>query len=262
MSVNNSVFKNTQIFDGHNAGWSESYFSYASSRGASRIAFNLLMFERDDMLGLGYNGPYARVTNYNNRRDTQFYEANLVAGSHLDGDTPWQAVLIRVIAANGMHRSLMLRGWPDIWFTNGNFTPDGNGQAALVRFYNRLRNGGWAIIGQDPTKPIKPIVDISSGGLATFPAPHGYPDNTPVYAYRMKDALNKVINGKFRVLSSPSAVTAQLSGWPPTRSAASGALREINVVDSPIVDCITERAALRKVGRPFALFRGRARRRA
>lgn len=261
MSVNNNIYRVTGIFDGHGAGWTESFYAIASSRAAAKAGLNSLMAQRDDWLGLGYSVPYERVTNYNNRRDTQFYQANIGAGSHLDGDTPWQALLIRITAANGMTRTWLPHGFPDDWFKNGNWTPDGNATAALTRIFNRLKDGGWALVGQDPTKPIKPITDITSGGLATFPVPHGYGDGTPLYGYRLKDALGKNIKGKFRVLNSPSSVTAQLSGWPPTRSAVSGSLREINIVDSMIIDAFVERAALKKVGRPFGLFRGRVRRR-
>jgi hypothetical protein len=261
MTVASTVFKCTQIINGHGAGWTESFYSYASGRGSARSQFADLMAERDDLLGLGYDGPFARVTNYNNRRDTQFFQAGLAAGSHLDGDTPWQALLIRIIGANGMHRSYLPHGFPDDWFKKGDWTPDGNASASLFRFFAKLKQGSWALVGQDPTKPIKPIVAISGGGLATFAAPHGYPDNTRVYAFRVKDALGKNIKGQFTVLNSPSATTAQLSGWPVARSGDSGGLREVNVVDSVIVDAFVERAALRKVGRPFGLYRGRARRR-
>jgi len=262
MAVGNNVYKCTAIFDGNGAGWSESYFAYASGIVNARLLFTQLMDDRDDMLGSGFTIPYMRVTQYNVRANTQFFENPVPTNSGFDPDTAWNALLMRLVAAGNNHRSLMLRGWPDDCFKNGRFTPIPSCATALTRFRNTLSAGGYSIVGQDPTKPIKPFVSISGSGLVIFGTPHGYPAGIPVYLYRAKTVANRTIRGTFTTGDSPTATSLQLTGWVEPGGAVSGALREKLVQDSFITNTLVERAALRKVGRPFGLFRGRARRRA
>lgn len=258
MPVGNTVFKHTQIFDGHGAGWSESIYVYGTGIGGVRVETNLLMFERDDMLGLGYSGSFARITKYNDRRQTLFYPSPLEAGSHEDGDTPWNAVLARLVAANGMRRSLMLRGWPDKCFTNGNFTPIPSVGFALTRYYARLRNGSFAIVGINPDNVKKPYISIEPSAVVTFGAAHGFNPGDIVYLVRAKDTTGKTIRGRTSVIEPVTANTLTLKSWPLGATSFVGSLRKYDLVDSVIVDAFTERAALRKVGRPFGLYRGRA----
>lgn len=164
------------------------------------------------------------------------------------------------IDANGTpnQRIWLMRGVPDAQITNGEYQPSATYRTNVNTFFTTL-GASWLFRGQDLTLPTTPIFSISATGLITWLANPGYADGTILRVLRARNASGQSNGGRFRV-DNVVANTGQLLGW--TFGASTGGKSRVySIIFPPIpatVDAaLTAQSVVKKVGRPFVLYRGR-----
>lgn len=164
------------------------------------------------------------------------------------------------IDANGTpnQRIWLMRGVPDAQITNGEYQPSATFRTNVNTFFTTLGTS-WAFRGQNLTTPTTPIFSISALGVITWLANPGYADGSILRVLRARDSAGRSNGGRFLV-SNVVANTGQLLGW--TFGASTGGKSRLyQVIFPPIpatVDAaLTAQAVVKKVGRPFSLYRGR-----
>lgn len=250
----------------HTGGWSETM--YSGDLTASQIiqaltqpninGFNAflpwraaILPKKDSIIGVRlYKGTLGKGQSY----------AFSYAGGFNQDEQPQVALLMKSGAIGlANSRRWTLRGIPDDQVQGGEFYPGPAFQAALAQFMNAYGNFGF--IGLDLNQPRASLAGIDAGGnVVVKNPPQPFLVNTMVTISRTVD----VITGLFRrYVGKVDTVTADGSGfhvvgW--TGNACNGGTAQVNVpIYCPfnISTMNVVRITLRKVGRPFEVYRGR-----
>jgi hypothetical protein len=182
-------------------------------------------------------------------------------GGFLADEVPQMGLLLKGGATGTANtRRWIIRGVPDDSVTGGEFNPAPNFTDALGNFLNAYGNFGF--IGNDLTKPRVALLGVDAGGHFKVkpPATNPFIIGDYVTCTRMVDS----VTGLFRRFAGPvTAIDGDASGFTCasfTGNSCNGGSAQIN---SPIycpfnISTITVvRVTLRKVGRPFEVYRGR-----
>ena len=177
-------------------------------------------------------------------------------------DVPQAALLLRVKALNANNVRLhILRGIPDAMIHEGEFQPSGAYLISLNRYISSL--GNWLFRGRDLTQPNTTIFAISTAGLVTTETPHGLAVNDLVLIQKTLDVNGNFVSGRFMVSTvGPGTNALTLTSWG-HGATTGGRIRKDGVVFPPVNSgqITVSRAVVKKVGRPFVQYRGRASRR-
>ena len=179
-------------------------------------------------------------------------------GSNGESDQPGASVHVSATSnATGQSRRWLLRGQPDNDIVNGEWNPDDQTVTRYQEYFASLAGLGW--MAQVNTGQ-QTIFDIAPSGLVTATAALGFAVGNIVTIKNttIVDSSRR-IGGRYKVQTiGPGNNELTLKDWPDvytqggTISIVSSAFQDFASASLSVV-----RATFRKVGRPFAQYRGR-----
>jgi hypothetical protein len=242
-------------------GWSESW--YTVQNGVNDVinqasVGNGILLSRAALLGFGASIVGGRVQMVNPVGATQSFAALYPGIPTVLNDIPQMALLMKAPGVGvGNVRRFTLRGIPDTFVSEGEFSPNGTFQGQLSTFINSLQ--GWFFRGRDLTQPTVKILNISSGGVVTCQTAVSFALLQMVQILKSKDSGSNLRGGMFQVSTlGPGSNVFTLLNWP-YGATVGGTARGQGVV-FPAVDyghTSVSRVVTRRVGRPFTAYRGR-----
>jgi len=250
----------------HNGGWSESIWQTADSPDKDNI--RQLAQTRALLLP-----STARIVGY---RAQQFTNAgsHLVAGGSSTAllgligpqaavpDIPQSALsLVATSSGNANTRRFTIRAIPDTQIAGGEWQPFPIYVQFLTRYRNSLIQGGWVFPARDFTTAVHDIESISNGVLKLVGAPAGYAVGDRVLLKKCRDVNGNPVVGTFKVLAVAGALITLGGIDVETEVIATGQATRVVIAFRDIDDVQVGRAVVRKIGRPFEQYRGRASRR-
>jgi hypothetical protein len=181
-------------------------------------------------------------------------------------DVPQMAFRLSLQCANGTRRQLVLAGVPDELVLGGaaSFNPASTRNFTIL---NTILSGGFGKLGVVRSNPLVNVLSISTGGLVTTLSNHGLNANDTVRFFRTKDVYGVPVQGKWKVNGTPpSTTTFNLAEWNanpinPYGTVNGGKVRKLAFEFVGFEDLTFAGVTIRKVGRPFDQYRGRASRR-
>jgi len=177
-------------------------------------------------------------------------------------DVPQMCLSVTLPAQGAPNKAqFKLRGIPDGQVTGGEFNElDAFGQK-LIDWKNQLIADSWCMLGRNLTNPSSNVLSIVGNVLTVDVALPGVVANTTYIRLRkVKDVLGRPVVGTFLV-TAIAGTSYTLAGWThPSNVGISGSCRVDSLVVLPIanVQFPTGRITVKKVGRPFESYRGRA----
>jgi len=148
---------------------------------------------------------------------------------------------------------------PDDQVTNGEYQPDATFKNRVAQYMGELVGGGWGFIGRDYNAAQPRVLSVNGATLVTSGAIGATLGETLVTFIKVKDVNGNPVVGNFRVLTNPATFTFTLAGMPQgTEVADSGFARVLTPAFFAYASCSPSRIVVRKVGRPFQGYRGRA----
>ncbi len=174
-------------------------------------------------------------------------------------DVPQMALLCKSGPSGfAVTRRFTLRGVPDLFVTNGEFTPSAGYATLIQTYFQALFNFGF--YGLDPGTPTAQVLNISLAGVVTL--------KIPVSPFNSTQLLNvsKTLNSAGQFVSYTGFLSAigpgqnqfTLPNW--TAGSCTGGkivVKSRSVYSmNPAISAVT-RVVVRKVGRPFEQYRGR-----
>jgi len=263
-----SLFNAVTVDDAGNAqrsgGWSESVYGDGI---IDSLAFNTkwaaLLNARAALLPENTTIIGERVQTVDPLGPARTYE-NIYPGTNAtQNDLPQVALEYQLRSATGFNRRpMILRGTPDIRIVRGEYSGIGAYNAALSAFFSQLV-GNWLMRCIDRTQPKIRVVLWNQGAehICTTETPHGLAPNDVVLQYSGLDSAFKKRSGKYRVSTVSDATHFTVFNFPGALSLAGGKMRKEVIQFLPMTinnqEIVTPLAVVRKVGRPFHLFRGR-----
>jgi len=247
------------------AGFSESYYSTLSVDNAQlKINWSNLAISRAALMPSNVSIVGGRFQKVDPVGASRQYDNVFPSSSSLQNDLPSVALQWTVRGFDTFNqRSLILRGMPDARVVTGEYSPSAPFGAALVAFFNRLRND-WTFRAIDRTVlPVK-IVQIVAGVMTTA-TPHGLAAGDVVNIMSTKVGTDRIVSSyQAGVLPLPTATTAGLylaGRGENVPDSVFGRARKALIIYVPFSitdeEILTPTAITRKVGAPFKKFRGR-----
>lgn len=189
----------------------------------------------------------------------QLLNATYAGTASVGSDMPSVALLLSATnRISGLSRRWMIRGIPDVNVEEGEFSPGPAIIPRLQTYFAALAGFGW--MGSVNSNTVK-IRSITVGGVVTTVTPHGFAQfAVPTFKQVLVTATGKRVGGQYKISTlNPDPTVFTIQDW--GEGAATGgtvgfdtlAFQQFTNSDISIV-----RATARKVGRPFAAFRGRA----
>lgn len=242
------------------SGWSESWYRNA---GASQSVLDLLNVPgglcsaRSRLLGESGAINAQRIQAVDPIGPAEYF-SKVFKGNAGVSDIPQMSLSYAVTAqTTGQKRKLDLRGIPDARIIGGAYSKSKDYDNFVDLYDSQLSGWGW--YAKDNTFTKYNVVSVTAGGLVSLKVATPFVINDKVAFTRTKDDVSGVTRPyQTSVLSlGPAANQFQLASWP--YAAANGG----KVAKFAIVFVVYDakgfglRAATRKVGRPFDLYRGR-----
>lgn len=242
------------------AGWSESWYTQEPDIAKVRIAMSDLCDLRARLLPIGASvvGQRYQVVDAVGNSTTG---AQVFPGSAgLATDLP-QVALYFKLPGQGVnnYKPLYLRGTPDARILEGEYIGTEDYNRRLVNFLRMLQQ--WRFRARDFTNSVWPIWNVTNAGVVQLNAASTLSVGNIVQVLRTRDGFGDQVGGMFRVGTVTNASNITLDAW--TFGATNGGKVRINSFVYPLVDSAdivpeNARAVMKKVGRPFGAFRGRA----
>lgn len=266
------AFKLSMIFDylsGDNfenaarnkAGWSESVYWDDIATGTVR-SFNTLARARAALLpryarvkGLRFQqvdpnlGSSTRAVNYPGAENA----ANMA-------DIPQVALMVDLTGAGVVNKSrYRIAALPDAQVRGGEYQPDFAFRTLMGAFLGQL--AGWKFRGADLTKPLINLKTISAAGVYETQSDLTVAVGNTVRVRGAIDEGGSLINGDFVIDAATTLRTGTLRNWS-AGACTGGKIRHLVwIYPTILADPAVNRIVVRKVGRPFAAYVGRQRRR-
>lgn len=213
---------------------------------------------RASLLGLGASIIGVRFQVVDPRGPSQVIAVNYVGTATLKQDIPQMALLVRCPSIGAANvRRFTLRGIPDQYVTEGEYTPDLGFTTAFLSYVAQLTN--WVFPGRDLSITPVEILAIDNTGKVTCWGNHGYNVNDKVRILRTMDAKHKLQGGLFQVSGTgPTAIEFTVRNWV-LGATTGGHVRKENkaYLQPDVANTSVSRVVTRRVGRPFAGYRGR-----
>ncbi len=241
-------------------GWSESYYADTTEFTVALVRTNALCSLRAALLPQGSVVVGQRYQQVNPVGTSRTGSATFAGNGGVPQDIPQMALYCRARTQNTANvRELVIRGLPDERVVNGNYDPERTYTAALNQFFTFLRTG-WVMRGLDLSQQRTAIVSIVAPGTITTTVPHGLSVGQQFKILRTTQSNGRQAGGVYTVLTTATnkTLTADIDLALPAKG---GSVRAYAIVYPPIGDCEIDRVGIRKVGRNFFQYRGRAVRR-
>lgn len=263
-------FKVNYLFEGMlNTGWDETVYTVAADYTTAKNRALALADNRGELTGVGISLVDVRVS------DDAIIGDSMTSGPVVlnpeikteGADVSWTAAQMRCVSGTLYRRTWMLRGIPDYLFSSAAdvIGAQTDWRKAFNRFANKLISLGFSIKakargGDQPQFAIKSVEQLGVAGykVNTF-LPHGLVQGDKVFIYNMKEAPS--LKGERTVALSTGATSFEVDTTPnPVFTYKQKAyVRKIVYIYPAITGATYIRIARRATGRPFGLFRGRAR---
>ena len=251
----------------HIGGWSETYYSAYSASIARQtiesgsfsfpglIPARALLLPRTSLI-IGYR----LYTFPGGKGSTYGFGAQGVLG--YTTDTPQMGLLLSAADSTGTRtRRWTIRAIPDIFTQFGEFAPDNTYRQSLLNYFQALNNFYWA--GQS-----LPVIDQVIQGCTTLglckvlpPVLGAFAPGNNVIIHRAKSPNGSTQKWKTRV-ASIDGVTGDITVSPPPPVPLTGGF--LKLVATPVLlpfvasSIQVNRTVVKKIGRPFEQYRGRA----
>lgn len=173
-------------------------------------------------------------------------------------DQPQVALEIKLASAGKANiGKMVLRGIPDNQASNGEYRPQAAFDLVISRWIALLTQTQCQFLGRDLTMATQRVVSIT-GGVLTTGASLGAAVGDYVRLLRVRDTFGRPVTGVFRV-TAVAGFAYTLAGLDPDIVVnAVGSARKDLLALFPITSGETGRIRVKKVGRPFEGYRGRA----
>lgn len=177
----------------------------------------------------------------------------------LQSDIPNLGLL--VAASNresGLTRRWIARGLPDVNCENGEFSPGPGIIPRIDTWFKSLSGLGW--MGTSTSNLVQ-VRTITSGGVVTTKTPHGFAQfQVPHFKNVTVKSSGKRVSGDWKISTlNPDNTVFTIEGW--TYGASEGGTVGFDsLLFQQFTNCdiTVARVAVRKPGRPFVGYRGRA----
>ena len=173
-------------------------------------------------------------------------------------DIPQMAMEMAGTATGAVNASrFCIRGFPDIEVKGGEYTPDDIFKGKMTQYCNEVANGGWGFIGRDLTQAAQRVMKIV-GNVVTLQAPIAAVVGQDYLIFRRcYDSSGNPVTGSF-LITAMAGADVTLGAFPNrTLTVPSGTARVDKIVYCDFDTVAPARIVARKVGRPFASYRGR-----
>jgi len=242
-------------------GWSESYYSESASA-ATLQAFGNLARSRVSMCPRGTSINRLRYQQVDPVGPAQLTKVSFPAPDTWLSGVPQKALKIQfALPGEGGQMIREFRGVPDVQFTTGEYTPTAPYVIAVNGFLNALLAGTWLVRRRDKGQPQAEIKSISIGGVVEMIQPlAGAANGNSVQILR---TVNPASGRKFGYFAKIIAFTDERNftiAGPKVRASGFGKMRLAVNVYPPFVNpqIANIEAVVRKIGRPFRSYSGRA----
>ena len=270
-----SMLFDHNLGDGRSSGWSESFYFSDDITGTNWAgALDLVSRARADLLPSKANIIGARVTAINDAAYSAgepqrgYTVSNLYPGGWQGGphgadnqDMPQVSLIIRGIASGAKNmRTFEIRGMPDDIISQGVYAPSRPYQTRMSAYLRAIAANNMRFRGVDYTKPVGKLVSVDANGNFVFAPTAPLQVNWFIELLRVRDINNKSVRGVYQIGTVAADGAGKFIGWPGNVVNSSGKVR-IRSFTYPLfaADSLQAiRTTVRKVGRPFGLWRGRA----
>jgi len=245
-------------------GWSESYYS-ATTSGTIDTSFVNLITVRLGICPRGTSVTRWRVQQLDPVGPSSLRRVQLSAPNTWLSDVPQMALKVPFQAGSGSSQFIReFRGIPDVQITSGEYTPTAPFNTALVGFLNSLRSSVFSALRRDRDQLQYRVQSISAQGVVVMIEPFvPVADGLRVQVIRSINPLTGRRFGYFATVRTNvdnsnftiAGEKVKASNFGTIRVAASG----LAGFGGPQINSIE--AVVRKVGRPFKAYSGRASRR-
>ena len=178
----------------------------------------------------------------------------------VDQDIPQVAALCYVLDAGKVYKkTFLLRAMVDDSIIKGDLVT-GRQLTALFQSYANELGASWRFRVRDVTKPVAGLISIAADGTFVLTGDLVFNQGDYLTMLRVKSTLGKAVKGNFYVGTKVDSRNGKFANWGGQIVAANGKVR-VFAYDYALVDrnsFTIVRSAVRKVGRPFFLYRGRA----
>jgi len=238
-------------------GWSEGiYYDGTAAQAAS--AFIDWCALRAQLLpkGTAIIGQRYQVVDGGSSTSGRLFPGNVAYAA----DVPQAGVMLTAEAANGVNvRRWTYRGIPDIMTTEGEYVPTPTFKTLLRNAAQFATGGAWRFRARVLDNPLYELVSITEAGVLTLYSDSDFQVGDVLRMFKVTDENDNSVTGTFKVAVRTTAGIFTLAHWP-GKVAISGAVRK-ETLDFFQINGTTlsdGKLVVRKVGRPFGGYRGRA----
>ena len=243
------------------AGFSETWYTAGAFSPAITTAFRTLATKRAALLPnrasiVGFR--FQETDGITSGRSTTTIEA-IPGASGADNDAPQIALKFDIDASAGLNQRIwIMRGVPDNQVDRGEYNPTVAFRAAVLQFFQQLGTQ-WTWRGQVLTNPPTAIFQVTAAGAITWFEAPGYVAGAMLRILRTVNGCGRQVGGVFK-LATIAGDTGTLLGWN-LGDTTNGKSRVWQITFPAVPTNITispvGQVVVKKVGRPFSLYRGR-----
>lgn len=240
------------------AGWSELWYVDKPTLPEAQAVFNRVCETRAALLPRGAQiaGQRYQVVNGASLTGKQRFNG----GSGLPCAQPQKSLLVEVRSGTtGNIRHFTLRGIPDAWGVEGEFTATGAFWRDFETFARAIALGGFLFRGRDLVADTVRVGDITNRVLTTTAALPTVNVGDYIQLRRTYNASNKLVSGIFQVEDLTDDSHFTLRGFPSTSVVTlNGFANKYEIIYPPATGAFqVVRLVSRKVGRPTDQYVGR-----
>jgi len=248
----------------HSGGWSEGHWQngvvnadFGPIAELARARANLLP-KQASIIGFRI-ALYDLVGNKLTPRGTSTGKFLFPGNSAWPCDLPQMALELSGVASGEPNISRMvLRGIPDQFAVQGEYAPSPAFSGNLTRYTNQLFLRSWGFVGRDLGQARVRLTSIQ-GAVVTLPAAGVFAVGDYMIFNRVKNDSGNSVSGSYLIKAAVDDTTFTLQGMGNNNtSIANGTVRKDVAKFFLFGDIQPSRAVVRKVGRPFESYRGRA----
>lgn len=254
----------------HSGGWTESYWQ-PNAIPSNFPLIGALATKRAALLGKGAAIVGVRVGQYTlsvNKWLPQGASTGPLFRPGVQGnptDIPQMALLCGSTSSAGPNQAkFTLRGIPDEVVTNGEYNPYSGYKTFVTNFFKELSDNAWSFSGRviaNPTYRIQQIVASTTPGWVTLLMQTSpYVSGGYLRLLHVRDDDGNPLKGAFAMKQFDNTVPSISIAVPDAtvRSLTGGFGRYDQIGLFPLTNPVVRRVGVRKVGRPYESYRGRA----
>jgi len=248
----------------HSGGWSESHWANASGN-ITLTSIRQLANYRANLLSTSCAITGYRVQDYtlagNKLIPNQSSTGRILfPGTSAESiNMPQDGLSLYLSTVDGPNVSRqVIRGLADSYIQAGEFTPVSGFLTRIQTYFTELTGSGWKFIGRNRSMPNARVNRIDAG-VVTLAGPIGGAANSSyIRLNRVRDDNGNPVIGTFLItaIAGNNYTVPGLAGVMVTTPSGTARIDELKIF--PYSAGAIGRAVVRKVGRPFEQYRGRA----